>query len=649
MFAEYREHLRDGEELTWSDKLCQFLEKKLQILWQNLYSLLLSLPHILASAEFKKSALTIITGLACCKISWKIIKSIDAQITRRTGIIKSPRWFHKFSITRRARHAGFNVKWYLLYTFICAILWSICAILWSLFYTMIGAHLLILYTGNVFHIFGHIFNPPYGGDSWFLDFTKKSWEKKYKSLERNQYFKDVSWCKTRFNTKSRKLLIDLMYKANDEQTYDSFYGGRFITLPMLIDHVFQYLDKTELLDYTSRELPYERFSYNEILKITEKEEYRRRKLPRRVREILRKISNRNIPYEQNRDEWIEKNREKFPSSWSKSMLRTYHRIRWDLAKTTLPNFDRSMYSLGYRPLIYPKRGLKESLLRIGPMLHPSYLHFHNRYFLTPSVYTIMCLSMDLAKEHPIPDVFYDIESAKNLYLRNPYRPYFVYGVWGNNITSIPPNDFLNTEKGLNVAPEHIFLAMMKLSSDPQGSIESVRKKNPLGPQTADLGIDLHEFFRIAGRINGHFRHGFDVSKLVEKVRAKVVALSDNSVLYNFYGLESEFRKDYSAALKWYGKALSREDNPSDRVHILDNLQRVEDLEEFDIRYKLVQEFYKDKILESEFKKDYSHALEWYQEALSGEDNPSDRAHIKDKIFYKIFENLGNKCKKTENE
>ena len=114
-----------------------------------------------------------------------------------------------------------------------------------MFYTSIGAHLLILYTGNFFHILGYIFNPPYRCEGWFLDFTKKSWEKLYKSLERNQYFKDVSWCKTRFNTKSRKLLIDLMYKANDEQTYDSFYGGKFITVPMLIDHVFQYLEKTE--------------------------------------------------------------------------------------------------------------------------------------------------------------------------------------------------------------------------------------------------------------------------------------------------------------------------------------------------------------------------------------------------------------------
>ena len=69
--------------------------------------------------------------------------------------------------------------------------------------------------------------------------------------------------------------------------------------------------------------------------------------------------------------------------------------------------------------------------------------------------------MDLAKKHPIPNVFYDIESAKNLYLRNPYRPYFVYSFWGNKTTSIPPNDFLNTEtsnQGLNVAPEHTFLA-----------------------------------------------------------------------------------------------------------------------------------------------------------------------------------------------
>ena len=134
---------------------------------------------------------------------------------------------------------------------------------------------------------------------------------------------------------------------------------------------------------------------------------------------------------------------------------------------------------------------------------------------------------------------------------------------------------------------------MKLSSDPQESIESVRKKNPIGPQTADLGIDLHEFFRIAGRIKGHPRHGLDVAKLVEKVKAKVVALS-----CNYYGLESEFRKDYSAALKWYRKALSREDNPSDRAHILDNFQRVEDLEEFQIRYKLIQERYKDKIFEN---------------------------------------------------
>ena len=125
---------------------------------------------------------------------------------------------------------------------------------------------------------------------------------------------------------------------------------------------------------------------------------------------------------------------------------------------------------------------------------------------------------------------------------------------------------------LRCSPEHMILAIIELDLNPKKWIKLIRNKDDL-VQTADLGLNLHELFSCAvnrrvGR--GMTRNELDLKRLTSKLRTKIVNLSSSSTAYNYYDLESEFKKDYSTALEWYKKAIEMDtevDKEINKIHL----------------------------------------------------------------------------------